>query len=471
MDIAQKLEILAEAAKYDVSCTSSGSNRQAQAGKLGNTTSAGCCHSFTPDGRCISLLKVLQTNVCIYDCAYCINRASNDIPRASFSPRELADLTIAFYRRNYIEGLFLSSGVLHSPNTTSTMMVETLRILRDEYEFRGYIHAKAIPGTDDELLDQLGRLADRVSVNMELPSQESLNRLAPDKSGISLLGPMQRIATHIAEDREEHALARRRTTQISRYQARAHNRSFAPAGQSTQIIIGASPETDYTILNLSAALYAKMQLKRVFFSAYVPLNRDKRLPSSSAIQLDREHRLFQADWLLRFYGFTVDEIVDQSHPMLDTLVDPKANWALNHLDSFPVEVNTADYEMLLRVPGIGVTGAKRIMKARKSHALGEHELKKCGIVLKRARYFITCNGIWLGSGANYTRESLHAALARIPDGGRHGRRDPKRIPGQMSLEELDESFNTSLPDCAIEATCEEHTRPQLVENPLAQWSR
>ncbi len=444
MDIAEKLEILADAAKYDVACTSSGVNRGAKAGSLGNARQAGCCHSFTPDGRCVSLLKVLQTNVCTYDCAYCVNRRSNDIPRAAFTPHELADLTIAFYQRNYIEGLFLSSGVLKNPDYTTELMVETLRILREEYQFRGYIHAKAIPGASPQLVDQLGRLSDRVSVNMELPSQRSLDYLAPDKSGQSVIAPMRQIRENIAEDAETRALVRRKTTYLANYKVKRKERAYAPAGQSTQMIIGASPETDHHILNVSAALYKNVQMKRVFFSAYIPVNEDFRLPNSANVQLDREHRLFQADWLLRFYGFDVDEIIDEQHPFLDPAVDPKANWALNHLDFFPVEVNTATYEELLRVPGIGVRGAKLIMKARKTSVLKENELRKLGIAFKRARYFITCNGNWYGQGVEFEYDALRGRLAQPIDGGRHGRRSAKALPGQMTLAELDDSFNVSV---------------------------
>lgn len=449
MDLAQKLEILADAAKYDVACTSSGIDRSAQEGRLGNTVSAGCCHSFTPDGRCICLLKVLFTNSCVYDCAYCCNRASNDIQRVAFKPRELADLTIGFYRRNYIEGLFLSSGVLKSPDYTSELMVETLRILREEYGFRGYIHAKAIPGTSPALLDQLGHLADRMSVNMELPSQKSLNLLAPDKSKQSVITPMRRIQANIAEDRETHALVRRRNTYMTQYRAPRKDRAYVPAGQSTQMIIGATPESDYHILNLSAALYKQVQMKRVFFSAYIPVNDDKRLPASDDIQLNREHRLFQADWLLRFYGFDVNEIIDEDHPFLDPLVDPKANWALNHLDTFPVEVNTAPYETLLRVPGIGVRGARLIMKARRTSTLREPELRKLGIAYKRARFFITCQGSWAGGGIDFSRDTLRAQLVAPINGGAHGRRSGKTIPGQMSLGMLDPSFNIGVGGAAL----------------------
>lgn len=441
MDIAEKLEILADAAKYDAACTSSGASRSARAGSLGTATQAGCCHSFTPDGRCICLLKVLMTNSCCYDCAYCVNRTSNEIRRVAFSPRELADLTIGFYQRNYIEGLFLSSGVLESPDRTMELMIETLRILRHEHRFRGYIHAKAIPGASPELIDQMGRLVDRTSVNMELPSRQSLDYLAPDKGTLNVIEPMRHIQGNIAEDTETRALMRRGTTYLAKQKPVRKERAYAPAGQSTQMIIGATPETDYRILNVSAALYRSVQMKRVFFSAYVPVNEDWRLPSTAAVQLDREHRLFQADWLLRFYGFDVDEIIDEAHPFLDLQLDPKANWALNNLDFFPIEVNTARYEELLRVPGIGVRGAKLIMKARRTSALHEAELKKLGIALKRARYFITCNGAWHGRGIAYEADVLRAQLAQPIDGGEHGRRSSKSIPGQLSLADIDESFN------------------------------
>ena len=445
MDLLEKLGILADAAKYDVACTSSGSDRGSTKNGIGATRAMGCCHSFTPDGRCVSLLKVLMTNICTYDCAYCANRRSNEVRRAAFTPQELADLTIGFYRRNYIEGLFLSSGVLGSPDRTMELMVEALRILREDYGFRGYIHAKAIPGASLELVDAMGRLADRMSVNMELPSQASLDYLAPDKTGMSVLAPMRHICDNVAEDRETRALARRGTMYLARTQpARAPKkkaRAYAPAGQSTQMIIGATPETDHHILNVSAALYRSVQMKRVFFSAYVPVNADDRLPGDPHVQLDREHRLFQADWLLRFYGFDVDEVIDEEHPFLDLALDPKANWALNNLDFFPIEVNTASYEELLRVPGIGVRGAKLIMRARKTTPLHEAELKKLGIALKRARYFITCNGAWYGQGIEFEAEALRARLVQPIDGGRHGRRADKAIPGQMSLAELDESFN------------------------------
>ena len=433
MDIADKLELLADAAKYDVACTSSGIDRGAQKGRLGNAMAAGCCHSFTPDGRCISLLKVLMTNVCVYDCAYCVNRASNDVPRACFTPEELADLTIAFYRRNYVEGLFVSSGVIKSPDYTTELMIRTLEILRFDHGFRGYIHAKAVPGTSPELIDRLGHLADRMSVNLELPSQKSIDLLCPQKKKQQLLAPMRQIQQNMAEDAETRALVRRNTTYLAQKRPAKKERAFVPAGQSTQMIIGATPETDFQILNLSSALYRTLSLKRVFFSAYLPVNSDDRLPSSDSVQLNREHRLYQADWLMRFYKFDVSEIIDQDRPFLDPLLDPKANWAVNHLDSFPVEVNTAPLEVLLRVPGIGPRGARLIVKARRTTCLHETELRKLGIAYKRARFFITCNGKYAGSGVEFSPGSLRAQLASPIDGGKHGRRAGKTCPGQMSL--------------------------------------
>ena len=433
MEVAEKLEVLADAAKYDVACTSSGSNRDAIKGQLGNTTCAGICHSFSADGRCITLLKVLQTNVCVYDCVYCVNRCSNDIVRTAFSPRELADLTIGFYRRNYIEGLFLSSGVIKNPDYTSELMAETLRILRYEYAFRGYIHVKGVPGTSPELVSELGHIADRMSVNMELPSQQSLQLLAPDKSKHNILAPMKQIKYNIAEDKDTRALMKKGAHYLSTSRPVKKQRAFVPAGQSTQMIIGASPENDFHILRLSASLYQNLDLKRVFFSAYLPVNNDSRLPATDAIQLNREHRLYQADWLLRFYRFNVGEIINEENPFLDPDLDPKANWAINNLDHFPIEINKAPYAMLLRVPGIGVVGAKSIIKARKHTTLGEAELQKLGIAYKRARFFITCNGSYAGHGIDFSRESLRSLLAAPINGGRHGRRADKVIAGQMSL--------------------------------------
>lgn len=379
MTLAEKLTILTDAAKYDVACTSSGGDRRG--GRLGKTIAAGCCHSFSADGRCISLLKLLLTNVCVYDCQYCVNRTSNDLPRAMFTPRELADLTIDFYRRNYIEGLFLSSAVVRSPDYTTELMIRTLTLLREDYGFSGYIHAKAIPGADPLLTARLGRLADRLSVNIELPSSKSLALLAPDKKTDAIFQPMAQIKQEILQSKAERQKFR-------------HAPAFAPAGQSTQMIVGASDETDYHILKLSEGMYRKYGLKRVFFSAYVPVTHSPLLPSPLSFRppLLREHRLYQADWLLRFYGFSAGEILDDQHPDFNPLLDPKCNWALNHMEHFPVEVNRAPYEMLLRVPGIGVKSAKRIRAARRYAALDFDALKKLGVVLKRARYFILCGG-------------------------------------------------------------------------------
>lgn len=433
MDTTAKLALLADAAKYDVACTSSGIDRDAHMGALGNATEAGICHSFSADGRCITLLKVLFTNVCVFDCAYCASRCSNDVPRASFRPRELADLTMEFYRRNYIEGLFLSSGVLKSPDYTTERIIECLRILREEYGFRGYIHAKAVPGTSSDLLAALGLLADRISVNMELPSSESLALLCPNKTRDSIVAPMRQIREGIAEDRDTRALMRRDACYMAQRRPARKTRAFAPAGQSTQMIIGATPETDFQILNLSSSLYKTMHMKRVFFSAYLSVNEDGRLPQGNAVQLDREHRLYQADWLMRFYKFDAAELIDEGQPFLATDIDPKANWAINHLDRFPIEVNTAPYEELLRVPGIGVRGAKAIVGARRATALGEAELRKLGVAYKRARFFITCRGRYQGHGTRFDKESLHAQLAAPIQAGSHGRRSGKVLAGQMSL--------------------------------------
>ena len=433
MDTTAKLALLADAAKYDVACTSSGIDRDARMGALGNATAAGICHSFSADGRCITLLKVLFTNVCVFDCAYCASRCSNDVPRASFRPRELADLTMEFYRRNYIEGLFLSSGVLKSPDYTTERIIECLRILREEYGFRGYIHAKAVPGTSSDLLAALGLLADRISVNMELPSSESLALLCPNKTRDSIVAPMRQIREGIAEDRDTRALMRRDACYMAQRRPARKTRAFAPAGQSTQMIIGATPETDFQILNLSSSLYKTMHMKRVFFSAYLSVNEDGRLPQGNAVQLDREHRLYQADWLMRFYKFDAAELIDEGQPFLATDIDPKANWAINHLDRFPVEVNTAPYEELLCVPGIGVRGAKAIVGARRATALGEAELRKLGVAYKRARFFITCQGRYQGHGTRFDKESLHVQLAAPIQAGSHGRRSGKVLAGQMSL--------------------------------------
>jgi len=380
MDILEKLTILSDAAKYDVACTSSGVDRAGAPGSLGNAAACGICHSFSADGRCIALLKVLMSNACAYDCSYCVNRKSNDIRRATFEPHELADLMIQFYRRNYIEGLFLSSAVLRNPDYTCEQMIELISLIRNEYRFRGYIHVKAIPGTDEKLLTTLGLLVDRMSINLELPSNNSLQLLAPEKTRDSILKPMGMIKDGIKENK----------TDLVKYK---NTPQFVPAGQSTQMIIGATPETDYQIVNLSAALYKKYELKRVFYSAYLPVVEDKNLPAiNSKPQLLREHRLYQADWLLRFYKFEATELLDEKNPNFNLLIDPKCNWALNHYDNFPIEVNTAPYETLLRVPGLGVIGAKKILRARRVGKLDFSDLKKMRIVLKRAQYFITCKG-------------------------------------------------------------------------------
>ena len=382
MDVLEKLTILSDAAKYDAACTSSGVKRKFQPGKIGNTTSsiAGCCHSFSADGRCITLLKVLMTNSCVYDCKYCVNRRSNDTRRAAFTPRELAELTIGFYRRNYIEGLFLSSGVLRSADYTTEQMIRALRILRQEYGFNGYIHAKAIPGTSPELVQQLGLLADRLSVNIELPSQQGLQILAPDKSREAILRPMGQIRDNVLQNRQE----------LVKYK---HAPAFAPAGQSTQLIVGATADSDRHILHLTEALYRKYRLKRVFYSAYVPVVENSLLPSlDTKPPLLREHRLYQADWLLRFYGFQAGELLDEAHPDFNPLLDPKCSWAVAHPDQFPVEVMQAEYETLLRVPGIGPISAKRIISARRVARLRFEDLKKLGVVVKRAQYFVLCSG-------------------------------------------------------------------------------
>ena len=397
MTVEEKLVILADAAKYDAACTSSGAQRGGKRGSLGSASSAGCCHSFAADGRCISLLKVLMSNACACDCSYCVNRRSNDVRRATFSPRELADLTISFYRRNYIEGLFISSAVIGSADYTTERMIECLRILREEYRFRGYIHAKAIPGTDERLLTRLGYLADRMSVNIELPSEKSLKLLAPDKTRAAILAPMGQLRERIEENREDLTLYR-------------STPRFVSAGQSTQMIIGATPETDLKILRLAEGLYKKYSLKRVFFSAYIPVVESSNLPSlRTKPPLLREHRLYQADWLLRFYGFSASELLDEQHPSFDARLDPKCCWALNHPEFFPVEVNRADYETLLRIPGVGVKSARRIIAARRAGSLGFEDMKKLGVVMKRAQYFMTCRGRRL-EGLSLRREYVMRSL-------------------------------------------------------------
>ncbi len=378
--LMEKLGILSDAAKYDVSCSSSGVGRKGDGTGIGNTVAGGICHSFGADGRCISLLKILFTNECIYDCKYCINRCSNDVPRASFTPDEICELTIQFYRRNYIEGLFLSSGILHNPDYTMELIYEAVYKLRTLYRFQGYIHVKAIPGANPMLVQRLGMLADRMSVNLELPTAEGLHRLAPNKHRKNILTPMRQIQQGITQNKEE----------IVAYR---HASSFVPAGQSTQMIIGATPESDYQVMMVAESLYRKFDLKRVYYSAFVSVNKDKDLPAlPGGPPLLREHRLYQADWLLRFYGFEAGELLSEQKPNFNVLLDPKADWALRHLELFPVEINRADYQMILRVPGIGVKSAQRIVRARKNGNLTFDHLKKIGVTLKRALYFITCGG-------------------------------------------------------------------------------
>ncbi len=405
MDLLEKLTVLTDAAKYDAACTSSGVRRGFQPGKIGNTTSsiAGCCHSFSADGRCITLLKVLMTNSCVYDCRYCVNRRSNDTRRAAFTPKELAELTIQFYRRNYIEGLFLSSGVLRSPDYTTEQMIEALRILREDYGFNGYIHAKAIPGTSPELVYRLGLLADRLSVNIELPSEQGLRSLAPDKSRSAILRPMGLIRDQ----------ARQSKSELAKYK---HAPAFAPAGQSTQLIVGATQDTDRHILHLTESLYAKYRLKRVFYSAYVPIVESSLLPSlDTKPPLLREHRLYQADWLLRFYGFRAEELLDEQHPDFNPRIDPKCFWAICHPEQFPVEIMRAEYETLLRVPGIGPVSARRIVSARRVSSLRYEDLSRLGVVLKRAQFFITCGGR-MRSGLRFSAGTLLRQLEAVERG-------------------------------------------------------
>lgn len=377
--VLNKLKILAESAKYDVSCASSGTSRSHKKGQIGSAEGWGICHSFAEDGRCISLLKIMLTNNCIYDCAYCINRRSNDLPRATFSVTELVNLTIEFYRRNYIEGLFLSSGVVRNPDYTMERLVKVVKDLRQVYRFNGYIHLKSIPGASQELVNEAGLYADRMSVNIEIPNEQSLQLLAPEKDFQSVFTPMRYIQQGMLQSAEERKKYR-------------HAPHFVPAGQSTQMIVGATSDSDKDILHLTSALYKRPSMKRVYYSGFVPVNGyDNRLPALKQPPLVRENRLYQADWLLRFYNFKVDEIVDDSYPDLDLEIDPKLAWALRHPEAFPVDINRADYEMLLRVPGLGVKSAKMILTARRYSRLGTSHLKQIGVVLKKAQYFITCN--------------------------------------------------------------------------------
>lgn len=449
LSIQEKLKILTDAAKYDVACTSSGVKRRGKKGSLGNASEAGICHSFAADGRCISLLKILFTNQCIYDCKYCVNRCSNNVVRTAFTPDEVCKLTIEFYRRNYIEGLFLSSGIMHHATYTMEQIYETLYKLRNQWSFNGYIHVKAIPGAEPELVEQVGFLADRMSINLELPTAEGLRSLAPGKDREKILSPMRQIQQGISVssrllgyDREYKkpysteragfaggaALIRPELAQplsaaldggpaspeLSKNTQGASHRdsspgvsgsrlvlpasryrqsAFVPAGQSTQMIVGATPENDYQMMAVTQALYRNYGLKRVFFSAYIPVNQDDCLPSlQDGSPLLREHRLYQADWLLRFYGFQAEELLSEDKPNFNVFLDPKCDWALRHLEGFPVEVNNAPYDKLLRVPGMGVKSAMRIVSARKSSRLEFGDLKKLGVVLKRAVYFITCSG-------------------------------------------------------------------------------
>lgn len=395
MTLMEKLTVLTEGAKYDAACTSSGSDRRGGKG-LGSAVACGICHSFAADGRCVSLLKVLLSNQCVYDCKYCVNRASNDIPRTSFTPEELAELTIQFYRRNYIEGLFLSSGVLKNPDYTTERMIRVMELLRYKYQFWGYIHAKAIPGTSPALLHRLGLLVDRMSVNIELPSESSLRLLAPGKGKQEILAPMGQIAQRLSENRQE-------------FLHNSKSPRFAPAGQATQMIIGATPESDRQIIQLASGLYRRYDLRRVFYSAYIPAVEDTLLPAlTTPPPLLREHRLYQADFLMRQYRFTADEILSEEAPNFNPYLDPKCNWALHNPARFPVDVNRAPMDELLRVPGIGPTSAQRIVVARRHCKLTTTGLKRLGVVLKRAQYFILTSD--LPRGQRVQRQYMVRAL-------------------------------------------------------------
>jgi len=415
-EILNKLTILAESAKYDVSCASSGTTRHGSKGNLGSASGWGICHSFTEDGRCVSLLKIMLTNHCIYDCAYCINRRSNEVKRAAFTVDELVELTIEFYRRNYIEGLFLSSGVISDPDHTMVRMVQVIKILRTVHRFNGYIHMKSIPGCSQQLVHEAGLYADRLSVNIEIPTEKNLRLLAPEKDHDSVFKPMQFIQQGMLESAEE----RKKFSKAPK---------FVPAGQSTQMIIGATDETDLQVLQTTSFLYDKPGMKRVYYSGYIPVNQDdKRLPKIIQAPLVRENRLYQADWLLRFYGFKVDEIVDDSYPNLDLEMDPKLAWALRHPEHFPVDINKAEYQMILRVPGIGVKSAKLIISSRRFCKLSSADLKKMGIVMKKAKYFITCNELMmLNTVQEYTPEYVRKALT----GEKISRKKPDQ--NQLSL--------------------------------------
>lgn len=401
-DMFEKLKILSDAAKYDVSCSSSGSKRKNRKGGIGNAHESGICHSWTEDGRCVSLLKILMTNHCIFDCAYCVNRRSNDVSkRVVLSPEEIVSLTINFYKRNYIEGLFLSSGIYRSPDITMEMMYQVALKLRKEENFNGYIHMKAIPGAAPEYIEKIGQLVDRMSVNIELPSENSLSLLAPQKKKELLFTPMKKIRNTLLQTGEEKKRFR-------------HTPDFVPAGQTTQMIIGATQESDRDILLLSASLYKKMNLKRVYFSAFVPTGENPLLPALKEPPLKREHRLYQADWLLRYYKFEAEEILSDDEPFFDVDLDPKCNWALKHIEKFPVEVNRCNYEMLLRIPGIGVNSALKIYRARTYGKIEFHHLKDFGVAVNRAKYFITCNGKFNGHPSMNVFDIKNQMLSKKP---------------------------------------------------------
>jgi len=398
----KKLEILAESAKYDVSCASSGTSRKNQQGGIGSAQGWGICHSFTADGRCVALLKIMLTNFCLYDCAYCINRRSNDIPRAAFSPKELTELTIEFYRRNYIEGLFLSSGIIKNPDHTMERMLRVVKDLRTIHRFNGYIHMKAIPGASSELIYQAGLYADRLSVNLEIATETNLKRLAPDKDHQSIYLPMRHIQQHLIENKEDRKKFRNAP-------------KFASAGQSTQLIVGATDENDKQILELSSKLYKRPSMKRVYYSGFIPVNGyDKRLPMVQDVPRIRENRLYQADWLLRFYHFSVDEIVNDEHQELDLTMDPKLSWAIRNPHYFPVDINRASYEQILRVPGIGVKSARLIVSARQHGRLNFDALKRIGVVLKRAQFFILCHEMTSFKLQNASAEYIRMSLQETP---------------------------------------------------------
>lgn len=444
MDLLDKVRILADAAKYDVSCSSSGSNRSAVAGGVGNTAAAGICHSFTADGRCISLLKILMTNFCIYDCVYCQNRASNDVERAAFEPEELISLTMGFYRRNYIEGLFLSSGVILSPDYTMERMIRIVKILRQREHFNGYIHMKLIPGASAHLIHEAGLYADRVSVNIELPEEESYAKLTPEKSRIDILKPMGQVASGIQMNQEEKHMVK-------------YQRDFVPAGQSTQLIVGATPSSDGKILKLSQHLYNDYHLKRVYYSAYIPVVTHALLPKVSRPPLLREHRIYQADWLLRFYHFSAHELLTEEENF-DVNVDPKTQWALAHMELFPMEINKISYEMLLRIPGIGLTSAKRILRARRLSPITYEGLKKIGCVLSRAKHFILISGKYYGNFA-MRPEFIYEAISE------------KKDQLQLSLfGEIDEALGLQEPEEQKRLTTTQNLQALLLEKSIIKRS-